>query len=120
MDTKALREEFATLHTQAGAVLTTAAEAKRELTLEEKEANSKRFARMDAIQAQVNEAKKLAEYSIQNGTAELPNQPAGKAEFEAERTGKVTFDKDQYKAAVNHFARTGDQAKVAQFAITTG
>src|SRR5436190_2014072 len=42
MDTKAPREEFATLHAQAGQVLTTASEAKRELTPEEKEANTKR------------------------------------------------------------------------------
>jgi HK97 family phage major capsid protein len=120
MDTKALREEFATLHAQAGQVLTTASEAKRELTPEEKEANTKRFARMDAIKAQVDDAKRLAEYSIQNGSAELPTQPTGKQEFEAERTGKITFDTDSYRAAVNHFARTGDESKVRQFTITTG
>jgi HK97 family phage major capsid protein len=120
VDIKVLREEFASLHAQAGQVLTTAAEAKRELTPEEKEANTKRFARMDSIQAQVNDAKKLAEYSLINGTAELPAQPSGKQEYEAERTGKVTFDKDAFRAAVNHFARTGDMSKVATFAITTG
>src|SRR4051812_20435952 len=108
MDTKALREEFGTLHTQAGQVLTLAATEKRELSAEEKEANTKRFARMDAIKAQVDDAKRLAEFSLVNGEAELPNQPAGKQEFEAERTGKLTFDKDAYRAAINHFARTGD------------
>lgn len=119
MDTKLLKEEFATLHTQAGALLTAAAEAKRELTPEEKEQNVQRFARMDAIKLQVDDAKRLAEYSIQNGDAELPADPIGKAEFEAERTGKVVFDKDQYKAAINYFARTGDMSKVAKFTITT-
>src|SRR5439155_17754650 len=110
MDTKALREEFATLHTEAGKVLTAAATEKRDLTAEEKEANTKRFARMDSIKAQVDEAKKLAEYALINGDAELPTQPAGKTEFDGERTGKVEFDKDAYRAAVNHFARTGDQS----------
>ena len=119
MDIKVLREEFGTLHAQAGQVLTAAAEAKRELTAEEKEANTKRFARMDAIQAMVNDAKRLAEYSILNGAAELPQQPNGKQAFEAERTGKVEFDKDEYRAAVNHFCRTGDLSKVARFTVTT-
>lgn len=120
MDIKVLREEFASLHAQAGQVLTTAAEAKRELTAEEKQANAARFARMDAIQAMVNDAKKLAEYSVITGAAELPATPPGKQEFEAERTGKVTFDKDAYKGAVNHFARTGDMSQVQRFAITSG
>ena len=119
MDIKLLREEFASLHTEANSVLTTAATAKRELTAEEREANTKRFARMDTIQAQVNDAKKLAEYSILNGTAELPTQPAGKQEFDAEKGGKVEFDKDAFKSAVNHFARLGDASKVQQFALTT-
>src|SRR2546421_12656892 len=110
METKILREEFASLHAEAGQLLSTAAEAKRALTAEEKESNTRRFARMDAIQAQVNEAKKLAEYSIQNGIAELPATPPGKAEFDAECTGKVTFNKDAYRAALNTFARTGDMS----------
>ncbi len=118
MDTKALREEFATLRTQAGQVLTTAAEAKRELTPEEKEANTKRFARMDSIKQQVDDAKRLAEFALVNGDAELPKEPTGKVEFDSEQSGKVTFDKDQYRAAVNHFCRTGDASKVEKFTIT--
>src|SRR3954467_2913289 len=120
LDTKALREEFATLHADAGKVLTAAGEAKRELTAEEKEANTTRFARMDAIKAQVDDAKRLAEFSVINGDATLPTQPKGKDDFEAERAGKLTFDKDAYRGAINHFARTGDMSKVQQFAITTG
>lgn len=126
MDIKTLREEFAGIHKEANDIITKAATEKRELTAEEKESNTKRFARMDAIQAQVNDAKKLAEYSVLNGTAELPAQPKGKAEFEAEQSGKVTFDADSYRAAVNLFARTGNDARAQQlagamnFAITSG
>ena len=88
MDTKALREEFAGLKSQADAVLVAAAEAKRDLSAEEKEANTKRFARMDSIKQQVDDAKRLAEFSLVNGEAQLPTQPAGKSEFDGERTGK--------------------------------
>lgn len=126
MDVKALREEFSKLHTDAETVITTAAKDKRELTAEEKEANTKRFARMDEIQSQVNDAKRLAEYSVMNGAAELPAQPKGKAEFDSEQSGKMAFDKDAYKAAVNLFARTGDSSRAMQlagamnFTITSG
>jgi len=120
MDIKVLREEFAKLHTDANAVLETAAKEKRDVTAEEKAANTARFARMDAIQAQVDEAKRLATYSVMNGEAQLPTQPAGAAAAQAERTGKFEFSADSYKAAVNLFARTGSTSQIEQFAITSG
>ena len=120
MDIKALREEFATIHTEANGLLTKAATEKRELTAEETTANKARFARMDLIQSQVEDAKRLAAYSVQNGTAEFTKQPIGAAAAEIERTGKLEFSNDAYKAAINHFARTGDLSKVSQFAITSG
>lgn len=116
MDIKALREEFAGLHTESTTLVEKAAAEKREFTAEEKEADDKRLARMSQIQTYVDNAKRLAEFSVMNGTAELPVQPKGKAEFDAEATGKVEFDKDSYRAAVNHFARTGDASKAQQFA----
>jgi HK97 family phage major capsid protein len=74
---------------------------------------------MDAIQAQINEAEKLAEYAVHNGTAELPAPPPGKKEFDAEQSGKLVLDIPNYKRAVNHYARTGDQSQVQRFTITS-
>src|SRR4051812_25851495 len=114
-DITKLREEFSTLHKNTDAILTTAANEKRALTEDETKANNQRFARMETIKQQIDDAKKLAGFSLVNGEAQTPADPTGKAEFDAERDGKVTFDLDQYKAAVNHFARTGDLSKVQQF-----
>jgi HK97 family phage major capsid protein len=120
MDLKTLREEFATLHGQSGAVLTLAATEKRELTADEKNANTARFSRMDSIQAQVNDAKRLAEFSVLNGEAELPVIPPGKAEFDAENPNTpITFDGQKFRSGLNFWARTGDPSKM-KFAITSG
>jgi HK97 family phage major capsid protein len=121
MDIKTLREEFAQIHADAGKVLTLAATEKRELTPEEKTANTARFARMDTIKTQVDDAKRLAQFAVLNGDADLPADPKGRQEFEAERTGvPVTFDAAKYKAGLNFWGRSGDASKLMNFAITSG
>jgi HK97 family phage major capsid protein len=116
MDLKALREEFSSLHADAGKVLTLAAGEKRELTADEQKANADRFSRMTVIQAQVDAAKKLAEFSVMNGDAVLPTTPPGKPEFDQERLpAQVKFDHNQYRASLNFWARTGENARLAEF-----
>lgn len=115
---KALREEFASLHTAAGQILTKAATEKRDLTGEEKTSNDARYARMDAIKAQIDALTKHASYALANGDAVTPELPAGKQQFDAEQNGKVTFNAEKYAAALNLYARTGQQSRDL-FVVTT-
>lgn len=115
---KQLREEFASLHTEAGKLLTLAATEKRDLTGEEKTSNEARYARMDAIRAQIDALAKHASYALANGDAVTPELPQGKQQFDAEQNGKVTFDTVKFQSALNLYARTGQMNRDV-FTITT-
>jgi len=115
-----LREEFQTLHGQLSAELTASATKNNgvpKFTAEEKAQRDAKFARMDAIQAAVEQDKRLAEYAFsQNpaankGPVKLPTDPAGKKDFD-EEAGALAGDFSDYKDAVNQFARTGERTEL--------
>lgn len=124
IDLKNLREEFSKLHADTTAVITAAAKDGRAITAEETESNKQRYARMDQIQAIVEENNRLAKYAFSADEVEHPAAPSGKEEFEAARNaeqgGAMKFDAVKYKEAVTHFARSGDLSKCQKFALTTG
>lgn len=100
MDIKALRNEFAELCAQNQALLVAVTEAKRDFTNDEKSQRDQKYARMDAIKAQLVEAERLATYALTAGEAQTPAPITlpGK---------ETTFSVDQVKRDLNLFARTG-------------
>ena len=114
---KAAREEFASIHTEAGKVISLAAEQKRELSAEEREQNDKRFARMDVLKSQGEAAERLAKLTfnfvspVAQKQPQTPASPTGKHAFDAERLNSNVFDLETYKDAVNHFCQTGTMAR---------
>jgi len=125
MDTKALREEFSKVQTEAQALISAAAVANRDLTAEEKEANDKRFARMDQIHNWFKESERFAKLALAAGTATLPTDPAGRDEYEAAEGAAKKFTKadgeldiNAIRRGIQHFARTGDTRQL--FTITSG
>ena len=118
-----LRNEFATLHTAAGAILTAAATAKRDTTADEKASNELRYSRMEAIQATIAEQTRFAKLALDNGTAVMPVVPPGQPEFE----NNANFSKADgqldivaIRKAINHFARTGETRQLFTVTSTTG
>jgi HK97 family phage major capsid protein len=124
MDIKALREEFATTHTQAQALISKAAEAKRKLTAEEQANNDARFARCDLIREQLEANAKFAKLALDAGSITLPAAPAGREEYEANEGNKNFVNADgvlnvvAVRKGINNFARTGDSRQL--FTITSG
>jgi HK97 family phage major capsid protein len=104
MDIKAMRDEFANLHAEAGKVIEKAATEKRAITAEETEQNNRRYARMDEIKALVDESQKLASYAFSENKIEQ-SEPKGKAEFTA---APREFSAADYKRAANEFALYGE------------
>ena len=77
---------------------------------------------MDAIKGLLDEQNKFAKLALEEGTVQLPKTPAGQKEFEASEgqfSGNAAFNLDEFKAAVNQYAKTGVM-KALKFAVTTG
>lgn len=118
MDIKALREEFAQLHTEAGKLISTAAQDKRDLTAEEKENNDKRYARMDSIKSLVEQQNKHAAMKFDAGEIDKP-EPKGKVEFE-QKAQPQKFTAEEVHDRINKYLRTGDDRQLFAITTTTG
>jgi HK97 family phage major capsid protein len=117
-------------HTEANGVIGAAATAGRGLTAEEREANDRRFSRMEEINGIIKERTRFALIALEGGNVTNPTAPPGQREFdssEGRHAGnpgvKVKLNADQYRDAINQFARTGEvrqfQAFRDQFATVT-
>src|SRR4051812_27679652 len=114
-DLNKLRNEYATLHTETGNILSAAHKEGRELTGEERQNNDRRYARMDSIRKMESAAKQFAAAALDAGRVEVPKPPAGRDEYEqnAGRQDFATksFDADAYKVALNKYATTGEMSR---------
>ena len=130
MDRTALREEFGRVQTEAQALISLASKENRALTAEEKEANDKRWNRLEVIRGQFEEDKRFATLTLagaEGGGTIIKTQDApGKDEFFADE-GRVqfaatgqdgTFNMAAYKAAMGKFVRTGETRQL--YVVTTG
>ena len=84
MDIQTLRQEYGTLHTEAGAIIENAKNEKRDLTAQENKSQKARYARMDEIEKEKQDRIKAAEYALESGTAIFGREPDGKEEYALE------------------------------------
>lgn len=112
---KDLRDEFASIHTSANALLSLVTGEKREFTAEEKENQDKRFARMDGIKAQIDQSTRLAEMAFAKGEAQ---ENKSRAEHEYQKTQPESKTNTVYDE-VNRFMREGRDGSYQFTLITT-
>lgn len=122
MDIKALREEYSRIHAEADKVLSETSKTENGLTAEIKEAQDRRFARMDEIKALYQQSERLASAKFEMKEVELPNVGQGRNEFAAERSanGNVVasspmidrtprqFSKDEQRMILNRAIQSGN------------
>ena len=120
---KELREEFNRVKAEALEIVNKAKAENRDLSAEEKEANDKRFSRLDQIKRQLDEEARFAALKVAELPQEVidaargnPAEPKAKQEFE-QGHGRVTGDVHRNK--VNNYIRTG-QVPHELFTITAG
>lgn len=128
MKFKQLREEFGTLKTEADGVINLATTESRELTADEKTANERRFSRMTAIKAILDEDARFAKLALDGapdakGAIETPKDAPGRDEFKAgEGQGRQTVeagkvDRAEFSKAMSAWANSGDMDR--KFATIT-
>lgn len=118
-----LREEFNTLKKEATDVIELAKKESRDLSAEEREANDKRFARIDVIQKIVSDEHRLAHASIEQFSTEVKSaikREAGDAKTSAKTEGRQEMAHQAHVKAVEDYIRYGalPQAR-EEFIITT-
>jgi HK97 family phage major capsid protein len=119
---KALREEFAKLHTEANEKVEFHAKEKKDWTAEEKTNQDARYARLDQIKGLIDQQVKLAGYEFERNAAaadaekllaKLPGASAAEAAAALANGGRGFANQDQ-------FLRTGKVADEYKFTLTTG
>jgi HK97 family phage major capsid protein len=114
-----LREEFEAVKAEATAVIELAKNEKRDLTGEERQANEKRFSRLDAIQRISTDEKRLAEMKAVEFSTAVRNDvvtDTKRIELDANTTAKQTYAKQ--KAAVEQWIKTGATNEYAIISTT--
>lgn len=120
-----LHEEFASVKAEASTVIEKAKSENRDLTGEEREANEKRFARLDSIKAMVADENRLAGAAIEQYSAAVKSQLAGGMTGEPTAKADAAIVREMYgrKAhvkAIEDYIRFGTVPQNREeFAITT-
>ncbi len=121
IDFKTLREEFSSLHAEAATLIELAATEKRDLTGEEQEKNAKQFARLEQIQKTLDDTKRLAGLAFNKGDATLPQDPAGRKEFEDNQRRAFNYadprTREEFHKSASQWFGSGSMAE--QFASLT-
>lgn len=118
MDTKTLRDEYSALHAETEKVIEAAVSEGRELKADEKEANERRYARLEQLKSLFDEQTKFAKFAFESGKVQLPQEAPGKAAVLENRGDEPkSFNKEQFAKALNTWKHTGQMDR--QFATIT-
>jgi HK97 family phage major capsid protein len=118
-----LRNEYNQTHIEAGNVISTAAKEARTLTALEKEANDKRYSRMDEIKSTLDDNMRFAKSALDSGIVALPKQPPGREEYESNLNfsqSDGSLNLAAIRKGINHFARTGETRQLYTVTTATG